>query len=114
MRFENFTLLVKVCYCSGSLKLKYACSVGRPGHAVIYGSHILFAHSQRQQRRKQNKSSWGSCFGVGVRRGGGGRLGLGWGLRHVLMKVAPESRYVEQELLFNKYHDQNAIIIIPR
>ena len=38
---------------------------------------------------------------------GGGRLGLGWGLRHVLMKVALESRYVDQELLFNIYHEQN-------
>ena len=94
MRFEKLSLLAKVCHCSGSLKLKYACSVGRPGHAVIYGSHILFAHSQRQQRRKQNKSSWGSCSGVGARGGGGG---LGLGLRHVLMKVAPESRYLEHE-----------------
>ena len=40
-----------------------------------------------------------------MRGGGGGRLGLGWGLRHVLMNVDPESRYLEQELLFNKCHN---------
>ena len=38
--------------------------------------------------------------------------GLGWGLRHVLMNVALESRYVEQELLFNTYHEQNVITIL--
>ena len=71
------------------MKHKYACSVGRPGHAVIYGSHILFAHSQRQQRRKQNKSSWGSCFGVGLRRGRRRKVGVGMGFEACFDESGP-------------------------
>ena len=50
------------------------CTVGRPGHAVIYGSHILFAHSQRGYSSGGNRTK---VHGVVVLESGrGGEMGF--------------------------------------